>query len=228
MTLQDIYNQLAYGELRDLFMGGTDIDLGSQGVQPSFFEQYLPFVQAGLTNLHTRFALKEITFTIQLVANESNYSLSTIKELIKVSRIYGALNEKSYEIPLNDLDNPASIRTPTYNTLLIPISSDDAPWLKSTSEIQISGRADHAALNVPLANSAPQIVPINLPDTFLDALTLYIASRKVNTRGMQPGGMHEGNNYYQRYEAACAALKNYGVEVDSDSQNTRAERLGWC
>ena len=49
MTLQDIYDQLSFGELRQLFLSGNDIDEMSEGMSEEQFKRVLPSVMLGLT-----------------------------------------------------------------------------------------------------------------------------------------------------------------------------------
>lgn len=250
MNLQNVYDQLAYGELRSFFMGGTDIDLGAQGIQRDFYAQYLPFIIAGLTNLHTKFALREGLFYVDLTVGQMEYSLtwpyaksnpSTAiatkyinddlqpykSNLMKVARVYGTLNKEEFEIPLNDLDDPSSIRTSTFNTLQLPTDSTKALWLQETTQLKVFYQADHPEINISRASAAPVIVEILLPPTLLSPLVLYVASRKLNPTGQTPGALHEGNNYYQLYEALCAEMKDDGIGVTSASHNSRAVRHGF-
>lgn len=58
----------------------------------------------------------------------------------------------------------------------------------------------------------PDRITIDLPRSYLDALCFYIASRKFNANIQGVGQQfHEGNNYYQKYIAACTLLETQGV-----------------
>lgn len=61
----------------------------------------------------------------------------------------------------------------------------------------------------------PTRIFIDVPYEYLQAILFYIASRKFNPNksGVQ-GGMHEGNNYYQKYIAACTLLQDQGAGVE--------------
>lgn len=234
MKLQDIYNQLAYGELRLLNIGSGDIDAETDGFPEASFIKILPTVQLGITELHKRFTLREGRVTIPLVDGQSTYVLTKKlsapedfeENLLKIERIYGTYRDQDYEIPLNKISNPQAIRTTSFNTLLIPDDSEKAPWLKETSSLKVVYRADHPKININLAQAAPLAVDIDLPVTHLQALLYFIASRMHNPMGMNDQ-IHDGNNYAQKFQQEVQNLSLMNYEVDDDEDNQRITDHGW-
>lgn len=248
MTLQDIYDQLAFGELRQLSLG-KGIDATSEEIQPEDFKRLLPSIQLGLTELHKRFNLREGNLTIELVPGRTTYvihkkftesgtSAEPVKyildadapfenNLMKIERIYGRYLDREYEIPLNRVGDGRAIRTTSFNTLVVPDDTEKAPWLLETTELKLVYRADHPEINKYLANGAPLATEIFLPATYLEALLYYVASRLHNPIGMDPGAMHEGNNYYAKFIAACQELEDQNLEIDEDSQNDKLRDRGF-
>jgi hypothetical protein len=228
MLLKDIYDQLAYGELRELKLGGSSIDAIGDGIVSDNFKRLLPHVVMGLTALHTRCALKEGTLAIPLVAQQVSYLVAPpAGDLLKVERVYGVWDEEEYEIPLNQIGKADSIRTPSYNSMIIPSDTELAPWLLETTSLNVKYRADHPAIDVALANASPRVVTVDLPSSHLEALCYFIAGRLHNPIGMTPGAMHEGNNYVQKYEMAVAQLNGLGLQVDQDAPNERLYAKGF-
>lgn len=234
MTLEDIYNQLAYGELRLLSIGGGNIDSPQEGFPVESFIKMFPTIQLGLTELYKQFSLKEGTITVPLSENKVTYVLRrgmdapvTFSEnLLKVERIYGRYRQKKYEIPLNRLGCKEAIRTTSYDTLLIPDNVADAPWLKETTELTVTYRADHPKIRAAVASSAPLAVNIELPVTHLQALLYFIASRMHNPVGMT-NEFHDGNNYAAKYENELMKLQMMNYEIDDDAVNDRILAHGW-
>lgn len=235
MTLQDIYDQLAYGELRQLQLGYGDIDNTEGGLPVESFLKILPTVKLGLTELHKRFWLREGRLNVTLDDSKVTYVLTKKKDagtdfqndLLKVERVLGKWREDEYEIPLNQVNNPAAIRTTSYNTLLVPTDQELAPWLEWTEELTIVYRADHPAISDPVANAAPLATEIVLPSTHLEPLLWYIASRLHNPQGLSQE-FHEGNNYAAKFEASVALLKMENFELDDDACNEdRFQDAGW-
>jgi hypothetical protein len=225
MKLQDIYDQLAYGELRLLQLGSGDIDNTEEGMPVESFMKMLPTVQLGLTELHKIFNLRENTITIPLVPEQVTYLL-TPEDILKVLRIYGIYKEKEYEIPINKINKAESIRTTSYNTLLVPNNKEYAPWLEETTELKVVYRADHPKISKPVANAAPLATKIDLPSTHLMALLYFIASRMYNPVGLSQE-FHEGNNYAMKYQQEILALQAMNYENDDDADNEGIKMFGW-
>ena len=235
MTLQDIYDQLAFGELRQVSLGYGSIDANEDGMPVESFMKLLPTVKLGLTELHKRFSLREGRMTVPLVENQVTYVLTKKKDapdafqddLHKVERILGKDEDGNpYEIPLNRMDDRSAIRTTSYNTLVVPTETELAGWLNYTTELEIVYRADHPAISVPVANAAPLATEIHLPSTHLEALLWYIASRVHNPIGLTQE-FHEGNNYAMKFENACQLLTTQNYEIDDDAVNFRVIDNGW-
>lgn len=250
MTLDDIYTQLSHGELRQLFLGGQDITDPTAGLSPEQYPKLLSSVQLGLTELHKRFFLRQGRLAVELQPGITTYRLtpefaeSNIRsrepvkyikdagnpfrnELFKVEQVWGVLRDTPFEIPVNQSGFMRGIHMPNLTTLVLPTDVNTAPWMKETSQLDVLYRADHPEINVHLANAYPAGVQIELPNTHMEALCFYIASRIHNPIGMTPGAMHEGNNYFQRFLAAVAELKNQGSELDREIGDTKFSGRGF-
>lgn len=234
MKLQDIYDQLAFGELRLLNLGSGNIDSDTSNLPEESFERMFPTIQLGLTELHKKFTLREDRIIVPLVDGKVSYVLKKRvdapagfqENLLKIERIYGTWRERRYEIPLNRLDNRSAIRTTSVDTLLVPDDDELAPWLKETAELDIVYRADHPKIRKERANSSPLATEIDLPTSHLQALLYFIASRMYNPVGMS-NEMHEGNNFAMKYEAEIAKLVEMNYEIDDDANNNRIIDNGW-
>ena len=234
MTLQDIYDQLSFGELRHLSLGSGSLD-SDCGMPEESFLKLLPTVKLGLTELHKRFWLRESRMVVPLVPDQVTYVLTKKKDapvsfendLLKVERIMGKWrDDEPFEIPLNKVGNRSAIRTTSYNTLLVPTDKELAPWLEWTTELEIVYRADHPEIKAPVANAAPLATEIHLPTTHLEALLLYIASRIHTPQGLN-AEFHDGNNYAATFEASVALLQQQNFELDDDADNERLFENGW-
>ena len=251
MTLEDIYNSLSFGELRMLFMSGKSIDgPTTEGMPVATFLQLLPSIQLGLTELYKRFSLSEGHFKLVRVDGVDTYHIKELysmsanpngamlyiddtemplqNNLLKLLRCYGTQNDRSIEIPMNQIANPAAIRTTSYNSMTVPNDPVAAPWLVQTPEIEVVYRANHPEINKYIANEAPLITDIYLPPSHLEALLYYVASRVFNPIGMVPDSVHEGNNYAQKFEVACQRLSMENYQVDQDAENEKLAFRGFC
>lgn len=244
MTLQEIFDQLSYGELAQINLGGS----GDSGINESNWERVLASVNLGLTELHKRFLLREARIDVLVQPGKTTYVLdkkyavSNLKStalpkylndsadapfdnvLLKIERVY---DEEGNELGLNqggdayDLLN-TSCRTPSYNTLVIPAE------VKS-EVLTVVYRANHPIIEKTLGYFDIANVEVALPYSHLEALLFYVASRIMNPIGVSgsQGQFHEGNNYSAKFEAACALLERTNLRVDQSEWNTRLERNGW-
>ena len=237
MVLNDIYDALAYGELAHLFIAAGAVP--AEGIPQEKRKQLLSSVQLGLTELHKRFVLRESELTINLVTDKQYYllaaryaqsntaSVEAVKyiddsvtqfqdDLLKVERVYAA---DGTELPLNMLDDPDSVKTPAYNSILIPSDLEG-------DTIKVVYRANHPLINVHVAYAAPSVVQIDLPHTHLEALLNFIASR-VHRKPGSVTEYNEGNIYLNMFNASCALLETHGFSVENRGMNDRLERNGW-
>ena len=244
MTLKEIFDQLSYGELSQLSMGGS----GDTGITEANWERVLASVNLGLTELHKRFPLKEGRIDILLQPGQTTYvldkkyavanheSVGVTKYLqdtfaapfdnvvMKIERVYDELGN---ELGLNQGGDSydllqTSCRTPNYNTLVLPAE------LKG-ERVTVVYRENHHILLKEQGYFALDEVEVSLPYSHLEALLLYVASRIMNPIGVSgsQGQFHEGNNYAAKFEAACARLEQTNLRVDQGERNSRMERNGW-
>ena len=224
MTLQDIYDQLTYGELSNVFLAKRSRD--DQVIEQDDFMKLLPHVQLGLNSIHTRMFLREGTEIFALEDGKVSYLVSPVDEnILEIEAVKGMYCAKEYTIPLDELENPESIRRTSFNTFTVPDDETMAPWLAETTELTVIYRANHPVIKDYIANSAPLITPIYLPATHLYALTLFIASRVHAPMGMR-NEFHEANNYNQMYEMEMARLEAFGFSIDTTYQSTRLDDAG--
>ena len=228
MTLQEIFNQLMVGELSQISIGGSEAGEISRANYP----RLVPHITLGLTALYKRFTLKEGEVTIRLLPGISKYSIDSngdtvfvsdpteedfADDLLKIERVTDAMGT---DIPLNERDNPYSAITPSRPMLVLPKMWKDGLVPET---LTINYRANHPAIrNV----TRPASVNIELPDSYLEALLYFVASRINNPIGMT-NEFHAGNSYAAKYEQECARLEMLNLEVDQGYQNTRLRAGGW-
>lgn len=238
MKLSEVFDQLSYGEL-------AQIDLGGAGIGEEHWDRLLASVNLGLTELHKRFLLKEGRVVVALQPGkttyvlDSKYALSDVdhptltkylqdsvdepfqNDILKIERIYDSLdNELGLNNPGDLIDRARfNCRTPNYNTLVVPAEL-------MGSQVSVVYRANHPLLRKEDSFFDPAEVEVNLPYSHLEALLYYVASRIMNPIGMT-SEFHDGNNYAMKFEQACAVLEQQNFRVDSLDRFDRFNRNGW-
>lgn len=225
MNLQEVFDQLTYGELSQLSMGGGEAGVISESNYP----RVLAHINLGLTALYKRFPLKEGRVSVALVPGKLLYTTAIVApELLKIERV---LTDGGDELALNDESDIYSVFTPVASSLRVPAivisqSADLPDWLKTTN-LELVYRANHPKVVQGLGFFDPKRVHLQLPDSHLEPLLLFVASRAMTPMGVGQFEGQGGNNYYAKYEAACAQLETTNLKVDQGAQNSRLHRNGW-
>lgn len=252
MKLSEIFSQLTYGELSQMSIGGADMGQ----INDTNYPQILAHINLGLTALYKRFNLKENTITLRLLSGVFKYALHSdyadtttgtplitkyiedsialpfVNDIHKIERVY-TVNTPRYELALNDHDNQYAVMTPSSCVLRVPSGIVDpttyietVPDCLITTHLEVVYRANHPIITMGFSTFNPENINVELPDSHLEPLLLFVASRVHNPTGMS-NEFHAGNSYYAKYEAACARLENDGLDVDQGSQAPRLKRNGW-
>lgn len=248
MKLAEIFAQLTHGELSQISLGGGEVGQ----VNKASYLQLVSHVNLGLTALHKRFAIKENRLVLKLTQGVINYPLKssyavngrasfvpvrTIQDtatapfkddILKVERV---LTDLDWELGLNDESDKYSVFTPAFNSLrlhkdLVTESKDLPTWLR-TESLTVVYRANHVILTSDDDIESPEDLEIELPDSYMEPLLYFIASRIMSPIGSGQGEMNMGNNYAAKYEQACQAIEMTNLKVDQGSQSTNLQRNGW-
>ena len=255
MTLQDILDQLAFGELSQISLGG-----GADGViDVSNYKRILPHINLGLMALYRRFPLKEGRLKVEIKPGRYTYPLNSdfavnkrrsreavrylvdteddpfkddILKISTVQTVPSAADVLPMDFPLNDRENPWSIMTPSQLILRLPknlVDRFEVPPELETAELQLVYQASHPLIveDPDLGELVPSEVEVELPYSHLEALLLFVASRVHNPIGMT-NEFHAGNSYAAKFEMACKQLEFDNVGVDQGSQGYRLHRKGWA
>lgn len=248
MKLQEIFDQLAHGELAQIhFAGGNQ-----EGEIPeSAYPRLISYISTGLTALYTRFTLKEGNVKIELIEGLQEYPLkakhnqsnpsSVVKNKFIDDSIYpfvgdvlGILEvttDKGYRLPLNDGTYKESISTPTLDTLRVPLCllDSDNQGLREelkTDSLLVKYRANHPNIVDDMGLYFPEDTEIELPYSHLQALLFYVASRVYSTNGMVEEGV-QGSNFFAKYEHECRLLETANMRIQDETMNMRLINAGW-
>lgn len=247
MKLQEVFDQLTTSELSQLAIGGS----GAGRIAEADYPVVVKHVSLALTALYKRFYLKEGRVDLSMVVGRSVYPIhnkyavsnTKSKEPVKylldsatdkfqndIHKIESVLTDAGFEIPLNDVTEPLSITTTSPTILRIPTAlvnqARDIPEPYKTGQLTVVYRANHPALVYDENYFDPETIELELPESHLEALLLYVASRAMTPTGMV-NEFSAGNNYASKYEMACQQLEQFGYQLDHNNSNTRLLRNGW-
>ena len=250
MKLSEVFDQLKYGELSQISIGGAQPGV----IDDTNYESILAHVNLAMLALYKRFPLKEGHVTVQLQAGKiaypitSNFAASNRRSqesfkyvldtmefpfLDDIFKIENVQTDQGLDMALNDQQDEFSVYTPSVNLLQVPwdiaAKLDELPNEWKTSTVTVSYQAMPVPIVKGMGNFDPTRVEVELPYSHLEPLLLYVASRVNNPIGIINGNTNftMGNNYAAKYEAACQALETVNLRVDQGSQNHRLEKNGW-
>lgn len=247
MKLMEVFDQLTTSELSQLYMGGSEVG----AITEEHYGRVVNHINLGLLDLYKRFYLKEGRIDLVMVPGRSIYPIhskyavssarskepvrflrdtSTDKFTDDILKIESVLTDAGKEIPLNDVLDPLSITTTSPTTLRIPpalvAQGLDLPDEYKTSKLTVVYRAKHPFIDAGVPVFFPEQIELELPESHLEALLLFVASR-ASTPGGMVNEFHSGNNYASKYEMACQQLELHNFQIDHGNSNNRLLRNGW-
>lgn len=224
MKLRIVLDQLTYGELSQLAL----VDQSTGQIPTSKYPMVVAHINLGLTDLFKRFKLKEGRTWVALQPGQVLYRAKS-PDVLKIEQVF---SDKGVPFPMNDSTNKYSVVTPSLTTMqLHPDVVSKAAGLPDeykTDRVEVTFRANHRQLVATIDEEIdPDEVELELPMSHLQALLLFVASRVHNPIGMT-GEFNAGNNYAAKYEAEVASLMMGGLQLETQNENTKFERNGWC
>lgn len=233
MTLQDLFNMLAQGELTNLPMAA------SGSIDPGSYVKLTNYTNEALLKLYTRFVLKEDDLMLELYDHITNYHLIPrfaanynapsasqnepiryildlpgepfCDELIKVRRVFTI---EGIELSLNDDAALFGVFTPRIKMLQVP-----NPVLGMV--LNVVYQRKHPFLKGELSDE------IECPDVLQDALTSFVAY-KVFSHMNSTDSSAKSQEFMATYESICNEIVDRDLVNSSISQsNTRFSAGGW-
>lgn len=246
MNLEDILNQLEVGELSQLAL----TERVNEELTEECKQALVTHINMGLTVLHKRFVLKRESVTLALQPDRFVYVLDSkfaesntkstepvkyIKDLDdpftdRVMQIEAVSDDLGNDVPLNNASRVEALKTTNFKTLVLPPRPKNGIQFKhlldNSETLSVIYRANHRPLGLMDLTYPANMVEIDLPDTHLEPLLYYIASRVMNPIGMNET-FHAGNNYAAKYEAACQQIQHEGYELSEPGQGQNFYQNGW-
>lgn len=236
MKLYEVFEMLQYGELANVSISGN-ID-EEVGIRTEDYPLLISHINLALTDLHTKFNLKEKEVVIQQYeglpyyeldskyAQSNTGSIEPIKYISDsiynpfiddVLRINAAFDEGGCEVSINDENDCNSIFLNSYKRIQVPYPNpENALW--------ITYRANHEKLSM----SNPDITAeVNIPAYCVEALLSYVASRVHSQRTSQESqGLSV--NLMAKYQMICEQIEEKNVLHNSPSNtNFKLGERGW-
>ena len=236
MKLSELFELLQYGELANLSLSGSIDDV--KGIRVQDYPVLISHINLALTDLHTKFNLKEREVAIQQYESITNYELDSkfaqentsstepVKYILDspenvfnddIIRINAIFDEVGHEFHINDENNVGSLFLNGYKTLQVPFPADD-------NTMFITYRANHEKLNM----TTPDLnAEVSVPAYAVEALLSYVASR---VHGQRTGQEAQATavNLMAKYNNICDQIELRNLLYNSpDNTNFKLGRNGW-
>ena len=163
------------------------------------------FLNAGMLELHKKFAIKTNEHVITLVEGTTLYNLPD--DFLYAIEAYGEAEVghtgPAPEIPINDEDEPTSIFFPNHKQVQIPLV-DDGAFISI-----IYGAKPTRYTEDDLGDE------LDLPEALIEPLLHYIGYKAH--LGIKSGAQDVNNAHYARFQASCDNALDLGVAQPIDS-----------
>ena len=231
MTLSDVFDQLAYGEFSKIFLGE------SGAIPQASWNRIIAHINLGLTELYKRFDLKQVELPVEVLAGTLDYDHKEGGDFIEILHVF---NSDNVEIPLNNRVTAINKEWGAAQAVVDRVHTNVPSVLSVNPQmlpqvLTVVYKAGHVPIpkiaDADLDGFDLTGVQIDLPVTYLEALLYFVASRIFNPMdlsnvvGRQP--FHSGNNYYSKYEAACAQLMTKGLDISEKLDTGLFQRKGF-
>lgn len=192
MKLSYILEMLASAELSNLHL----VDESKLDIKPEKVPIVLRSINSGLNDLHTRFLIAKNIVEIPVIAGENTYEIIA-DDFIELLNVY--------------IDDIPMISN-THFTLLNVNRFILREKLGILSTLRVEYKAKHRVLTeVDLAMDAN----VNLPDSHLNALLYFVASKLYTSAVNQlDGDLNEGAAYMRKFMDEVSLLENQGIDVE--------------
>jgi hypothetical protein len=194
------------------------------------------YTNQALTSLYSRFMIKADNLIVVQRANITLYKLNSLHSLRNTSapvgtplyiddtddkpfaddliKILSVYDQYSCELPINDIDDPASVFVPQPDVLQLPTPVGGMP-------LGVSYQARHSKL------AADYGATIELPVYLEEALTAKIAAYVYSAMNSQESTA-KAQEHEARYESICALVEDQDLLISSvATTNTKFGRRGF-
>ena len=241
ITVQDIFDDLSYGEATQLAIAQSTVGTISENNYP----RVVSLLNRALVKMAERFQLKIAEVDIQQIAGQTLYPITsehagTTDEiaadsdlhvihtdellfednLIKILRVYDA---DGTEYTLEDSNTSDSMFTPEFNVL--KMTPEDTPVI-----VSVEYQATLPRIVIPDTGTFyPEKINVNIPRTLIGPLNIYIVHlllSGMNTRTAE-GEQSIQSTWLNRFELAVRELQNNNVLPDRQESQSHFENNGF-
>jgi len=230
MLLQEVFDQLACAELNNISV----VDQSTKMILPQEYGKVATAINAGLTQLHTRFLLRTGVLYVVLHKDREVYQLKTNRmigedgiatidryirrtgdfkdNLLKINSVF---DDRGYELRINEKTRHLNVIESSYDTIQLVPGRHDCYY---PGVLKIEYRQNHKMIPAFCDGLDPECYGLTLPRSHLWALCLFVAARMHIPVGLQDA-TYSGNSFMALFNAECDRLDMGGFQLQTSSAN---------
>ena len=205
LNVDAFFAQLSIGELADLELGAT----GEGYILDPNLDRIVLAANSGLTMLHNRYLLKELKFELKGIEGVLDYQLN-LPNFISMLSVWAINNQCS--LVINDANAQNGVNLVGSSKIKVPFVDD----------FELTYKANH-----PMIKKSNLNVRLDIPDTLLDVLALYINHAVRKSMGTEDM-LLKANDAYARMNLILVELDNQNALHNSRLENNNKFAMnGW-
>lgn len=235
ITLQELFDTLAYGELSNLAVGNSPLNTINEATYPKIVSH----INLGLLDLYKRFHLRQGEVKVHQYPGITTYNLRAEHigvvgtmddelylevdasnafqdDVLKVTQVFNSIGD---ELPLNNAVDSLSVFTPSFDVLKTPLYDP-------LEIISVIYRARYPKI-VVAAPFDPSTFQLHIPDYIVEPLLFYVASRVFKGMITTEGEVNPNTSNTYQYELACKKIEMFSLPADVNDTRDRFTANGW-
>lgn len=221
MRLMTVFSQLETSELNQL----SCIDQATGKIKPEKYQAIVDVMNQGMVDLHTRFKLKVGTVTVPIVSDQAQYDLTEFDP-----------NVRGRFLQLHDVRDECDRVLPTggygghhinFVSSLLMVVPEILRTTHPIRQVVVQYRALPSKIGGCDCDIDPEFDEVDLPQPYVWALCLYIASRLHTPVGLQDG-TYRVNAFLGLFNAECKRLQETNLDLDYQQDLGHLRRGGWA
>lgn len=221
MRLSTIFSQLETTELNQL----SCVDTATKKIRPDKYQAIVDVMNQGLVDLNTRFKFKIGTVTVPMVPGIKIYDLTKYSGEVKGTymQLHSVKDDRGNSLSVNAFGD----RGVNFRSALVMEVPDYMQQVQGIKHVVVEYRSLPRKIQDCFGDIDPELTEVDLPDMYVWALCLYVASRLHTPIGLQDG-TYRTNAFLGLYNAECNRLEEGGFDLEEVVDNSQFRQGGWA
>lgn len=221
MRLMTVFSQLETSELNQL----SCIDPATGKIKPEKYQGVVDIMNQGMVDLHTRFKLKVGTVTVPVDRDKSQYNLADFDPNVRgrFLQLHDVRDECDRVLPTGGYGGH-HINFVSAMEMVVP---ENLRTVYPIRQVVIQYRALPTRIGSVDCEIDPEYDEVDLPQPYVWALCLYVASRLHTPVGLQDG-TYRTNAFLGLFNAECQRLEEANMDLDYQQDMGHLRRGGWA